>query len=357
MSVDILTTRDSDQWWEYFHKLPESYQHIHFSPAYHKLLEANGDGQARLFIYIEEDNFLFYPFMLRSIDQIGDRKLENDYHDVSSVFGYTGPLVFSKVDKFVNNCHKHLMHYFKEKDVIAELIRFNPILKNDRLNLWEGLEKVPIKEYTYLKFPEKSDNLYNIYSSRLQTYLNKAEKMGIKVMTSRSKKDVYDFFDLYCQHMRRINVDKYYLFSDKYFEELYDFIQKYGYLIFSRVEGELAAGLVFLEYQQAAYYHHGARNIHVDNSSLINKYLFHKAFVRQIESGLSSCLLGGGATNDDDDSLLQFKKFFTNKSSDFVIGRRVINHAKYQKVVDVWKEECPDADQKYKSFVDKYRFC
>ncbi|MCF7885654.1 MAG: GNAT family N-acetyltransferase [Candidatus Marinimicrobia bacterium] len=356
MSMEILTTDDAERWWHYFEKLPETHQHIHFTPDYHRVLESNGDGKARLFVHCQGANLFFYPFMLRKIDRIGEQKVDQNYHDVSSVFGYTGPLIFSDSKGFLNLAQEGLGEIYSEQKVISEIIRYNPILENDDYTA-DGIQNVPVKEYVYIDFPDKPAELSAIYSSRLKTYLNKAQRKDFDVNITSSKKEIYDFFELYYQHMQEMDVDNYYLFSDKYFKRLYQLIQQYGYLVYSRKEGKLAAGLIFLEYKNTAYYHHGARNIDVNNSGLVNKYLFHRAFLKQMKDGLSNCLLGGGVTRDKDDSLLQFKKFFTNKSYDFVIGKRIVDQKIYNRVVEIWKSEYPSLAGKYRGYVDKYRFC
>ena len=357
MSVEILTSADQDRWWQYFHLLPENYQHIHFAPNYHRLLESNDDGQARLFVNVLDDSLFFYPFMLRKIDRIGDRKIDLDYHDITSVFGYTGPLIINNSEQFFANSQTALKEYFDSHNIISEMIRYNPIIQNHKNYSASGLKNVAIKEYVYIDFPDEPEELSSIYSSRLQTYLNKAERMDFDIEFSRAKKDVYDFFDLYYQHMQDIDVDNYYLFSSDYFDRLFELIQNHGYLVFSRENGQMVAGLIFLEYKHTAYYHHGARNTDVDNSGLVNKYLFHRVFLRQIEKGLKNCLLGGGASDSAQDSLLKFKKFFTNRSSNFVIGKRVVDRQKYDRIISIWEQECPRAADKYENFVDRYRFC
>lgn len=356
MSVDLLTTEDYEAWWGFLKRMPQSQQHIHYTPDYHRVLEDNGDGDALLFVYSEDSNLFFYPFMLREINRVGDRKVDLNYHDVSSVFGYTGPLIQSYSKEFIRKSQNAIQDLFKQQNVISELIRYNPILQNNDYSA-PGLSNIPVKEYVYIDLPADGTELLNIYSKRMQTYLNKAERQSIDIAITTSKGMVYDFFDLYCQHMVEIDVDKYYLFSDSYFASLYRLIKNFGYLICSKVNGEMVAGLIFLAHGDTAYYHHGARNTDVNNSGLVNKYLFHRAFIKQVDDNISNCLLGGGATDAADDSLLQFKKFFTNRSTNFVIGRRIIDRDKYNKIIQIWREECPDVSSKYENYVDKYRFC
>ncbi|HMA63428.1 MAG TPA: GNAT family N-acetyltransferase [bacterium] len=335
MTIDVLTSANSEQWWNFFHRLPENCQHIHFTPDYHKVLEANGDGQARLFVNVQGDSLFFYPFMLRKINQIGDRQIDLDYQDITSVFGYTGPLIVNSSDKFFAASQNALLEYLDSQNVISEMIRYNPIIKNHKNYTAPGLKNEAVKEYVYIDLPNDPEDLSKVYSSRLQTYLNKADRMEFDVKFSRSKKDVDEFFELYYQHMQDIDVDNYYLFNDAYFDRLYKLIKNHGYLIFSRKNGQILAGLIFLEYKHTSYYHHGARNTDVDNSGLVNKYLFHRAFVRQIDKGLKNCLLGGGASDSPEDSLLKFKKFFTNRSSDFVVGKRVVDRQKYDRIISL----------------------
>ena len=49
--------------------------------------------------------------------------------------------------------------------------------------------------------------------------------------------------------------------------------------------------------------------------------------------------LGGGSTTDPDDSLLKYKMSYQKKTIDFFVGKRILNNAVYQDVIDQWSSK------------------
>jgi len=357
MSVKIFDSSESAQWSDYLSRLPQNYQHVHFTPEYHKLLELNGDGQAFLFIFEKDNNFLYYPFMVKEINKIGEISFEKPYKDIRSVFGYTGPLFKTNKSNFQNKARTAFLDFCEQQNIIAELIRYNPLIQNHRFTENLSIQNVNVKEYVYVDLTQDINKVFNNYRDSIRNIINQAEKEEISFEITTDRDILIEFFNLYKSHMRKIGVDEYYLFSEQYFSALADFIQEQGYLIYSREGGKIKAGHIFLGQNNTIYNHHSARNVELDNSGFINKYLYHKAFEKQIQDGFSYCLLGGGATDKEDDGLLRFKKHFSHKTRPFVIGKRVINKKKYAEVIDIWQENYPELIDQFNNYVDKYRFC
>ena len=328
---------------------------IHFTADYHRLMEVNGDGTPTLFVYEKEDNIFFHPFMKKMVQEMGGREI----FDIRSVFGYTGPLILKPDQLFVTEALKAFDQYCAEHHIIAELIRFNPLLKNhEYCNGTSGYHVLELKPYVFIQTDLPEEGLLRSYKSRTRSYIKSAHhsyKDLVKV-TDSDRDVLYSFFRLYKKHMKEVGAQEYYLFNENYYEGLIDLVREFGFLIYAEHQNELIAGLLFLQYGEVGYYHHGARDTGVAFSSNINKYLFHRAFEHQRELGHRIGVLGGGVGHGKDDSLYRFKRGYNGFVESFYMGKKVHNKALYQEVVDRWEKKYPALVEKYASYIDKYRF-
>ena len=84
--LELHTADDPSQWDEQLRYVDHDFYH---TAAYHQFSEEQGEGKAFLAVYREGDNRrLLWPYLLRRIDGLGS----GGYFDVTSVYGYPGPL-------------------------------------------------------------------------------------------------------------------------------------------------------------------------------------------------------------------------------------------------------------------------
>jgi hypothetical protein len=355
MSSSILNS-SNDSWDDYLRRFPVTTQHLHYTAAYHRLMTANGDGEAQLFVFEEGENLYFYPFMLRTVPSIGDAMPPKNYHDIASVFGYTGPQVLRSDPGFCEKARQSLDDYLRSIDCISELVRFDPVLANHSVVAGSSYHLVDVKPYVYVSLTYPEDMLQR-YDDRLRTYIKRAERRFGHIRITNTDDLLLDsFFNLYRDHMRTICAAEYYLFSPPYFRALSQLIKTNGHLFYLEENGQIIAGLLFLEHNALAYYHHGARDTQCSQSSLANKYLFHKAFEYYHQQGIRVCLLGGGIGNSPGDPLLRFKKAYGGTTVSLIFGKRVLNTVNYAAICEMWRQAFPHLADKYASYIDKYRF-
>ena len=60
----LLNLSDADLWKSYLYQLPKKQRDIYFTPEYYGLYENLGDGEAMCFVFIDENHFALYPFLL-----------------------------------------------------------------------------------------------------------------------------------------------------------------------------------------------------------------------------------------------------------------------------------------------------
>jgi hypothetical protein len=330
--------------------------HLHYLYDYHDLMASNGDGDPVLFLYTENTNVFLHTFLKKRISNIGKAVIENQF-DIRSVFGYTGPISNSTDEDFNASAYKTFSKWCYDANIIAELIRFNPILKNQIVLQNSDVEIVKLKPYTYLDLSLSEEILFKRISKRTQKYFKKAKReYDSYLQVSKDIDNLKEFFQLYKTHMEKIGTESYYFFSDTYYNKLADFVNNYGFLLFARIDGKIVAGIIQLFCNNTAYPHHAARDFNFKESSVIYKYILWRSIIKAKEENMKTCLLGGGVTNELNDPLLQFKMVFNPVVNHFFLGKKVHHQDAYQRICNQWESEYPKLKLKYSTYIDKYRF-
>ena len=149
-------------------------------------------------------------------------KIENSqFYDLQSPYGYGGIYCNSQNEDFIKEALKALKTEAFKQNIIAFFIRFH--LFDENLKIYSKLLPFFTKSReTIIVNTEKGiDNIRMNYSPRIRSYVKKArEELQIKFAT---QKDYKDFFTLYSKTMQRNQADKFYYFSEDYFQKLFDF--------------------------------------------------------------------------------------------------------------------------------------
>jgi len=355
MAFKIFNIENINEWEKVYRSLPETFQHISYSPAYHKLFEINGDGKAELFYYESDRSVFYYPYLVTETSKIGNVKLEESVYDIKSVFGYTGPLFVNDDNDFVKSVYKVFQKYCSEKNFLCELIRFNPVLENhlglSNLNIHEFID---VKKYVLLDLKAHSDYRDN-YRPKYKRGIRRYNEISEKIKDNIDKESISKFKLLYQNQMLEKNADSYYLFTEKYFDNLESLLKNYGCMHYVEDSGEMKSAVIFVFDKHTAYYYHSCRDTSDRKSIWYNKILLDYTFRKFQEKNFHYCMLGGGVTNSNEDSLLHFKRNLSPLERTFVIGKRVMLKEKYESIVKIWEENYPYLKEKYSGYLEKFR--
>ncbi len=245
------------------------------------------------------------------------------WNDIQSPYGYGGPVATTDQPEFIAQAEAHYLAWAREHRVVAEFIRFHPLLDNWR---FYGGESFTDRETVWLTL-DQNDPLSG-YEVRQRTAVRKAIKSGIEVRWLNGKEMLALFPGIYRQTMADIGADDFYYFNDAYFEALLGLPFACGCIALRN--NEPVAGAVFLgfglgEYHLSGKTHEGAK---VSATSL----LIHEAAGRLRNAGLARLHLGGGTTREAADALLFFKAGFSPRRAVFRIGRRIFLPDAYQQL-------------------------
>ena len=353
MNYEILDSdKDSAKWKKTLNLLLDNLQDVYFCPEYvgmHKFIEGT---EALMFTYREKGNIWFHPFLLQPIDSNAFH-LNDTWFDIESSYGYGGPLSNSEDQTFLANANEQFSEWCKENNVVAEFVRFHPLLNNQS---WAGQNTKVEHDRNTVSLNLKHFDIENLpFSSKVRNMIKRVEKAGIIIEVYDPAKKFSSFVDLYLQTMTRINAESYYYFNEAYFLNLSGLVAENGWLVGAGLGGEWVGAAIFLKGESVLHYHLSATNPDCRIPGITNALLF-KGMQLGLANGLEILHLGGGNSNNPDDSLLRFKQKMGDKTNKFFTGKRIHNHGIYSQLKHSWESKYPTLKEKYKSRLLCYRF-
>jgi Acetyltransferase (GNAT) domain len=332
VNAKVLDTRDAGAWHAALERLPES--DIYFRPEYHHAYEANGEGTAYAFVAEADGELLFHPFLLRPIEHVAGKRLSPVLHDIESAYGYTGPLATTADPAFLREGWARFSGWCAEQGVVAEFIRFHPLLENIRYTDAECAVEV-VRESVVLRLDCSEEELWRRYPGPQRQHVRKAMRLGLEGGEVSAEEGLADFARLYRETMERVGASARYRFPDAYFEELCRGLGE-GVRLFAVRDGSATiAAAMFLVGGRGIHFHLGGSSS-AHRHAAPNNLLFHQVASWGRERGLDWLHLGGGAEGTSEDSLLRFKSTISPLRVPVHIGKRVHDREAFEKLSSQW---------------------
>src|SRR5215467_6392874 len=104
---------------------------IYHLAGYHSYAEGSGEGEAMLIVVGDRERGLAWPYLRRRIDTV-DGLAGTDATDVTSVYGYPGPIVWGcrPGDAFLAAAWQEILEVWRQQRVVSVFTRFHPLLGN-----------------------------------------------------------------------------------------------------------------------------------------------------------------------------------------------------------------------------------
>lgn len=328
------------------------------NPYYcYELLDNHLENQELYFFRytINDEVTVVLPFILREIIL---NNIETGYYDITSPWGYNGPLFKPSLSKaLIEGFWFAVDTWYKENKVISEFIRFN---FSENYTYYSGTTihtlrnvKGKIADWDYF---------WSNLKSNTRNQFRKAKKEGLTFELHFGNIDfakVKAFYDVYIGTMnRRDAIDSFY-HPLEYFTEFCD-----------KNPGKCAIGLVyekdlpiscelFLISDDTMFSFLGGTSS--DHFKLRpNEYLKINAIDWARTQGLTYYMIGGGLSNSETDNLYLYKKKYFPFDDDihFYTGRKIIDTTAYVELVkknNLESNIAPQTIQIEAGFFPRYR--
>lgn len=308
---------------------------VYYLPEYVKAFYKNGDGTPLLIFYCNNRIQAINVVIKRDISSLPryNNVLEsNMYFDYTTPYGYGGILFNSpnsKDDKRI--FFEEYIQHCKEHNIITEFIRFNPI-RNNYKGLKDWIEVSPVGPTISILTNDLEQTWMN-YSSKNRNTIRRSRRNNVQVFWGVSKDIMHIFKNLYIETMKRDNANKYYYFSDSFFDSLYDDM-KYNSLIFYAMhENRVISAAYVMIFGDKIHYHLSASDYNYRYLSPTN-LLLHEVAVYAYSNKHDEVHLGGGLGGEMD-NLYKFKKAFNTKvDNTFAVGKVILNQEIYSMLIE-----------------------
>jgi len=302
---------------------------ISYLPEYCRIFELEGWGTACLFFYQDEGESAIYPFFLRSINNLpGFQHLDKSFYDISSPYGYGGPLFSSFQEPFLKGFEKCFQGFCREMNVVTEFVRFHPLLENHLplRNSYLDIEKV--KPVVILDLGQTEAEIWAGYKYSNRKNIKKARRSGLEVLFEEHPQHFPQFFDIYRDTMARRNARSFYRFSEKFFWEIHKTLQNNYIYAHVLKDGKVISTELLL---------YNRRFIHSFLGGTFPEYyplrpnnlLKHEIILWAQNKGMRYFILGGGYKETD--GIFEYKCAFSPTGiRDFFVGKGIHNYETFK---------------------------
>ena len=294
-----------------------------FHPYYVRMDAKRDDALEPQYFWYEEGGECYYHAFHRA--QVPG----STYVDHQSPYGYGGPLSTSDDPGFLRNAAQAYLAYCKEQKVLAEFVRFHPLVGNGRF--YHG--KVLLDRETV--FLDLESDYAKEYKKRVKGGLSSSVRDGLNVEWGAGGQKAFQ--EIYLDRMAEIGAARHYFFNNTYFNETFQWERTH--LALCTLQGATLAGALFLCEGDVAEYHLAAATplgLQLGAPGLI----LHQAAEWAKARGCRYLHLGGGTDRNPDNRLFFFKAGFSNLRAEFRIGAYVHDSEAYQLLMTNWSHRC-----------------
>ena len=302
-------------------------------PMYNRelMLFGKGDHEELMYFILMADNcpMVLMPFLIR---KVFFKDKETGYYDVSSPYGYSGPIFSKNTDGQIASIFwDRVDEWYRKNKVVSEFIRFN-MLEN-----WKGYNgkimptlsnvcgKILPEEVQWERFKPKVRNNYR----KSVTYgLRSAIYHG-----NITEEVIVQFHDIYTGTMERNNANSQYFYELEYFVDLINNNPSTcAIVIIYKDDVAISAELLLLSDTTINSFLGGTVSEYFYMRP--NDFLKIEVLKWAREKKYIYYLLGGGRENND--SLYHYKKNFFPSDEDLVFytGRKIIDESIYTDLVN-----------------------
>jgi hypothetical protein len=261
-------------------------------------------------LIFSEKEAMFHTFSKQSIPG-------TEYYDIEPFLGYAGPVSNSTDKLFLKQALDIYSEFCKNEKIIAEIVRFNPLLNNQILFKQNDLLKVFLaKEIIITKTHKEEDLQLSEFSTNRKRNI-KAAKKSCYLNLQETNKDIDDFLKIYIDSLDRVNANKAWYFSDDFFQRVC--LSSKFKLFEARNSENVFSTCILINHPLASYYLLAANSIPPMNGA--NDYLIYEINRWSAHKAIDHVILGGGNTTSEDDALLLYKKRFVKKTTAFYMGK------------------------------------
>jgi len=309
---------------------------------YHHIALLNGEGIPMLLVFGEKNSRICLPILLR--------KINDEWNDATSVYGYPGVVSNIKGDEkeLYRLFFQDVMHWANENKVVSIFSRLNSCIDGSYEELNHLAESQGETVVIDLSLP--IDEQRKRYRKNYRNLVNKLERDGVTCSWENNAKELSEFIGIYNQTMDSLGAADHYYFSRSYYDLLIN-SEDFEVRIYSCFhEGRKICSGLFVFCGDIVQYHLSGTVSEYKNSAP-TRLMIDTVRKDATSLGYQVFHLGGG-TGNGRDSLFDFKYGFSKEVVDFRVLKLITNEEKYVQLSGI---DINDIDQPIEGFFPLYR--
>ncbi|QBA63883.1 acetyltransferase [Muriicola soli] len=341
---EIITTKK--KWDEILSKMGD-YDFYH-TFDYHQLSKRDEES-ILMFFYNDGQNKIAIPFLKRAIEN-------TTYYDLSSVYGYAGPICNTHYLNFDKARFKNVFNQFIEREnIVSVFSRLNPFIRNQQ-DILEGIgEIVNIGPVVNIDLTPDLNAQRALFSKTTKRYLNKTRRL-FTIEYCKNTEEILPFISLYYKTMERVGAEKRYYFNKEYFTRLFNSSDFNAEIVYARsIEtDEIVCGALMVMTNGIVQYHLSGTKVEFLNNTPL-RLLIDITRIKATKKGYEYFNLGGGLGGNED-SLFYFKSSFSKDIKEFKVWKHIANEKVYNTLCkEYWNNFKNDEASRDFDFFPLYR--
>lgn len=321
MQFEIIEN-NSPKWTEIIKQA--SVYDFHHTAYFHKI---DTTDPSKLLFFSDKENFIALPVVIRPIEN-------TDFFDITSVYGYAGPIYWFNKDyqqeNLLNFFKLEFINFCKNHNIVSVFSRLHPLI--EQKDIIEGLgEIVDLNKTISVDLTLSADEQRKEYRKSLKSELNQIRRKDIYVKEADAQNEIDQFIAIYYETMDRVNATSNYYFSKEYFYDFLDNADFKSKLLIAVKDEKVIAGAIFTLTDKIMQYHlAGTTEEFIRETPM--KLILDEARLLGNQTTAKSLHLGGGVGGSDEDSLFRFKSGFSKDFKQFSVWKYIVNPEVYNQL-------------------------
>lgn len=305
---------------------------VYFKKNYGLLYEDIENGECEVFDFQSPNGSVRHLFIKKEIPHAVNG---THFFDISSPYGYGGPLITSCKEGRRSLLAKEFEAAFsahcKNQQIVCEFVRFHPLFSNAQD--FSGCYELSFRSFTTgTALAPYSDPIQHEFSKSTRKTIRKALKAGVTYRITKNPSSLTPFRNMYVGTMKRIGAHDIYFFDEKYFLDCLEYFGDKIVLVEALFEGETIGMELHFHYNKWIHTHLSATLEEFHHLSPV--YVMTYAISEWGKAnGAELIHSGGGRTSEPDDNLYLFKKKFgQNTRFEYYTGTKIWNEKIYSRL-------------------------
>ena len=197
---------NSKIWLDNFKKLKPELKDVFYDPKLIKILAKyfnNKKHKVKCAIYTEKENFIIYPFIVRSLSTYVKLPFYRNYKDTTGIYGRNWIINSENIKKEnISSFENKLKNFFLKNKIICSFDRVHPFINSD-LFFKKKISKI-VGKFFFIDLKKDLKDIFAGFKKSLRKEIKKALKnKNIEFGYIKNLAEINEFYSIYIETMKK----------------------------------------------------------------------------------------------------------------------------------------------------------